>query len=1291
MRKIITYSLKVLGWLLLALVLLLLAVPLLIQTKPAKRKLAQLVEQQAPNFINGQLALGVIEGNFFTGLSLRQILLTTETDTLAFIESVESRYQLWPLLTGKLQVDSLTITRPSLYLKQVNDSTWNLQQLMKPSPTDTVAKPTSSSAFAINLAHFQLIGGAVKIDAADTIIPKAIGPINTSLSLYYSEKRQTLQLRDFSLFTRDPDFRLKQLSFNLNRNAEWIELTDFVLQTGLNQLDGRAAYATAKGEKSEVSLQSTPLQLNEFDFFLAGLKLPATPLFRLDAGLQHDNLKVTLEVADQGQRLLLELISDNFAQWLFRPDSLELDYQLNGLLDNIQPAHWLGNPELNYRINGELSATGKGIDPKMATINLTGNFNDCIIQEKPVEQLLFNLKVEQGNLEGFAEGRGDFGEFRLAPVVRDLLGDPSYRLELVTQHLDAAQLTGIDSLQSDLNLTAQITGKGIDPKTIQARASVVFSPSHIMQVHLDSMVANVNYHNENVKIDTLWLQTQTASLQARGNYSLKGHSDLQLAASIDGLSEFSHFIPVDSLHTRGKLTAHLSGQTDSLRLNAILDLAETSYGGFSIAKAQLDAQALLSAKDTLVNALLLVRDAGNDSFRLDSVKMELEARPDSVYLIAQLANAAMNSYLKTGLCLGDQIRITLDEWQIGYRNQQWTLQQAPAIVQLDSVNYRIRNFKLAPDDHENSPYLLADGQISLSGKEEFKMEAANIDMAQVAGLLEQELPASGIFGLKLEVGGTAASPEIAGKFSLDQAILNGFEMNDVGGSFNFRDNQARMQTQVIPKDGGQVKLEGKLPVQLALDSMSFHFDPKDSVQVKLTVDKFPLAILQNFNLNEEIKGYLHGAITVDGTVESPDPTGKLELQEASVKVPAFGIDYRNILFELGFLRDKIMLDTFLIRSPDGTLTAGGQIDFNSDFYKGDIRQSDISVRFNKFNPVKHRQFNMQVSGDVHLGGKKGEVAFDGNLNIPQSEVYLPAVFRLMGKMAAPDIPQPILLRELELMAGPTDSLPETIASADTFSFDYFDQLTGRLRIKIPRNTWIKNEDLRLELSGDLELIKNARFVELFGSVDVVRGQYDLFGRTFVISSGSIRFQGGEEMLPEMDIQASYTFRNAQRVSQKLSIDVKGTATSPTVNFTLDDDPISEGDALSYILFGRGMNELTIDQQDNLAGAGGGSLAETAAASLLSSQITKFLGDKLNVDYIEVKSEGGFDNASVVVGKYLTHDLFVSYEQRLGETDEKDIGKYEVKLEYELFRFLFFQLNNSSYDSGFDVIFKFDSQ
>jgi translocation and assembly module TamB len=178
-------------------------------------------------------------------------------------------------------------------------------------------------------------------------------------------------------------------------------------------------------------------------------------------------------------------------------------------------------------------------------------------------------------------------------------------------------------------------------------------------------------------------------------------------------------------------------------------------------------------------------------------------------------------------------------------------------------------------------------------------------------------------------------------------------------------------------------------------------------------------------------------------------------------------------------------------------------------------------------------------------------------------------------------------------------------------------------------------------------------------------------------------------MPRLNIKAVYAFRSPEKVEMELTVQVSGTASQPEVNFTLDGSPVSEGDALSYILFGVAMNELSIAQQENVSGAG--QIAGSAAMSVLSSQLTELLGDKLDVDYIELKGDGDFENATVVVGKYITNDLFVSYEQRFGETDEKDISKYEVKLEYELFRFLFFQLNNSSSDSGFDVIIKLNSK
>jgi len=103
--------------------------------------------------------------------------------------------------------------------------------------------------------------------------------------------------------------------------------------------------------------------------------------------------------------------------------------------------------------------------------------------------------------------------------------------------------------------------------------------------------------------------------------------------------------------------------------------------------------------------------------------------------------------------------------------------------------------------------------------------------------------------------------------------------------------------------------------------------------------------------------------------------------------------------------------------------------------------------------------------------------------------------------------------------------------------------------------------MRIEISGDVELRKNFDFFELFGSVEVVRGQYDMLGKTFVIDEGAISFQGGEDMMPHMDIKASYSFRNQQRIEQNLSVQITGTAESPEVKFQLDGSSVSEGDEI----------------------------------------------------------------------------------------------------------------------------------
>ena len=1296
MKKILKYILRTLLGIILLILLLVILAALITQTGFFKRKLPSIIEKQASAFLNGSLTVGRVDGNLFTNLLLEDVLLSDNSDTVIYFEELSAHYNLLPLLHSRLEISSAKLSRPFIFAQQLNDSTWNLQQIVKPVETAPSDTANTKMAFTIELSEFVIEEGSIEIESPDTIIPRRVEHLNTNLSLQYASDQQKITINSFSLHTQTPDLMLESLTFQLTRDQQNIQLKGFNLKTAQNQIDATGEYHPDPVLEAQTDVTTGPLHLTEFEFFLPEIKIPANPIFELDAVAKNDSLLAKIDLADGEEKITLRLNLANFPAVIYNHADSMISYKLTGTVNKIHLERWSGVPTLDYILSGDFKAEGTGISPETAVTRLTGDFRDCVVEDREIAQLDFALNLKHGNLDGSIAGAGSFGKLNIRPEIQNLMGDyPRYKANIVAENLNLAALSGIDTLESDLNLKANVSGRGFDPKTLSAKATLIFSPSKLADIDVDTLFAKAAWANENVTVDSLRIRTQTLEVEAYGNYSMNAHSDLVFSATLANLNEFKRFIPLEGAQTSGKIDAHLWGAPDSVHINALVALGATEFDSIYSDSITLDANALLTPRDTMVNASLSVNNLWNASFQLDSVTANLSATPDSAFVEGDISNHDLTTGITAGLRWGEKFNVRLDEWAIQYKDQKWFLQQPPARFEMDSTTYTLENFALVQSNADSTARIAANGTFSMSGDEDFKLELANIDIAEMASTFYKKIDASGQLNLNLALQGDAALPEVKGGFEIKKPVFNKYKISEFGGEIDYAYNLLKFSTEIIPRDSGSISISGELPVMVRLDSIQYKMNPKDSISANLNVDRFPLAVFQAMEFTKQIEGYLQGEVEVNGTVENPDPNGSLQLKDAALQVPEYGIKYRRIDFKVDFLRDKISVDTLMIQSPDGNLTASGQIDFSSDFYKGDISNTNIEVKLHRFNPVDHKQLNMEVSGNASLTGKKGDVVFSGDLNIPEAEMYLPFVMNLMGRFNAPEMPKPILLRELKETGQWKDTIAlDTVINTsppDSVGSNYFDAFTGKLRITIPKNTWVKNEDFRVELSGDLELRKNREFFELFGTVDVVRGQYDLFGRTFVIEQGTISFQGGDDIQPEMNITANYTFRNAQKAEQELQVNISGTANSPKVSFTLDGRTINEGDAISYILFGKSMNELTLSQQDNMSGNGGSSLAGTAAASLLSSQITKFLGNKLNVDYIEVKSSGSFENATVTVGKYITNDLFVNYEQQFGETTQKDVDRYRVELEYELFKFLFIQLTNSSSESGFNVIIKLDSE
>ena len=66
----------------------------------------------------------------------------------------------------------------------------------------------------------------------------------------------------------------------------------------------------------------------------------------------------------------------------------------------------------------------------------------------------------------------------------------------------------------------------------------------------------------------------------------------------------------------------------------------------------------------------------------------------------------------------------------------------------------------------------------------------------------------------------------------------------------------------------------------------------------------------------------------------------------------------------------------------------------------------------------------------------------------------------------------------------------------------------------------------------------------------------------------------------------------------------------------------------------------------LMGAETGAFARKYVSNILSDQVSKIVGSTFNFDFVEISAQDSWQYATFVVGKYITTDLFVSYEQRL---------------------------------------------
>jgi translocation and assembly module TamB len=188
-----------------------------------------------------------------------------------------------------------------------------------------------------------------------------------------------------------------------------------------------------------------------------------------------------------------------------------------------------------------------------------------------------------------------------------------------------------------------------------------------------------------------------------------------------------------------------------------------------------------------------------------------------------------------------------------------------------------------------------------------------------------------------------------------------------------------------------------------------------------------------------------------------------------------------------------------------------------------------------------------------------------------------------------------------------------------------------------------------------------------GIVEVVAGDYKVYGQDLRIERGRVLFSGGPIDNPGLDLRA---VRKVDEVTA--GAQVGGTLKTPRLQL-FSTPSMSDSQIISYLVFGR---------PPSGSGAETAMLQNAAAALAMSegNKLTKGISDAVGVDEFKLASGASPKDAAFVIGKYLSPDLYVSY----------GVGLFEAvntfKLRYRLSKRLYFESSSTSTSSGADLTY-----
>ena len=212
----------------------------------------------------------------------------------------------------------------------------------------------------------------------------------------------------------------------------------------------------------------------------------------------------------------------------------------------------------------------------------------------------------------------------------------------------------------------------------------------------------------------------------------------------------------------------------------------------------------------------------------------------------------------------------------------------------------------------------------------------------------------------------------------------------------------------------------------------------------------------------------------------------------------------------------------------------------------------------------------------------------------------------------------------------------------------------------PRTVRIINREMELYLGGDLDLIRDEAGMFMRGALDVNSGRLIVFNNSFKVVRGRLDLSRHLGFDPQIDLDATTSYRMKSRVSsnsiiENIGVHVSGTILKPEISFSSDRGYSRE--AIQRMLLGLEPFATPEGDSERLANT-----SISAGFNVLEREIAREIEifDTFEIDQIQRQRETGAELDPLIgVGKYIGSDFYLKFAQGIRQDDRDIMVEYQI--------------------------------